>query len=465
MKKINHIFCLFMVLNLLIGCEQEEFNDEITNHETNIEPQLLSLKEAQKDMDFNSIIKDFELEKQIDNKFKSNDSLNINFDYFYKLENQNNKSFTFLIEKNSSNDSIIENLVVEKVNDTVRGYIIKYLNGHYKEVNDNLHLNANVVKTEYEGNIQELWNQNNLNNKSWSCGWVTTYTLRMCSNHGGFYSDNPACDNHGLSNWIPSSNYVCNHVPSVTETTDELIDLSVDTNGGGGGNGNGSVSPGTVPLIPCEDSLTLDPTLNEDCLNSGNNNVLLLDSIFTLDGPDIRIDSIESFLSIFDTSQDATIFFNVDQPIANQNEPNSGFNVGHSFITIKQGNKIRSFGFYPDGTSKPTAPTEPGIFGDNSLTEYDVNISKNVTGTKIQAIINLAKQYESGNYNLNDKNCTDFVIDVGAITDLDFGDASNNWYLGGGSNPGTLGQVLRSLISSGQATGITTGGTSPGNSE
>jgi len=268
MKKIKYVFLLVSLLFLTTGCEEDIIYENINDTENVNTPQILSLQEAQHDNDFNSIVKDFKLDKQIRTNFKNNDSLNINFDYFYKLENQNNKSFTFLIERNNPNDSIIENLVVEKVNDTVRGYIIKYLNGHYIQVNNNLHLNASVIKSPYQGNIQDLWNQNNLNTKSWSCSWVDTYTLRWCSNHGSHNNDNGACDNYGLSDWIITSNYVCGNSGDTP-----INDLSLGDSGGGGtsGGGGGSSSVGTAPLIPCKSDLTQGQTINSDCLNGGEN--------------------------------------------------------------------------------------------------------------------------------------------------------------------------------------------------
>ena len=279
MRKNRYIFYLFIVSLIILSCEKEIIKNEVIRNERNLTPELISLNEAQSDEDFNLIIKDFKLEKQINNNFKSNDSLNINFDYFYKLENNNNKSFTFLIERSNPSDSIIENLVVEKVNDTIRGYIIKYLDGHYQEIENNLHLYANVVKTEYQGNIQDLWNQNNLNTKSFSlsCGWVTTYTIRMCSVHGSFNSENSTCGNYGKSNWISSSNYVCNHVYIEDAENASSFDLSVPSSGGGGGGGGGSssTSPGTSPIIPCEDNVSLEQTIDEDCLNGNNDNVLM----------------------------------------------------------------------------------------------------------------------------------------------------------------------------------------------
>jgi len=105
-------------------------------------------------------------------------------------------------------------------------------------------------------------------------------------------------------------------------------------------------------------------------------------------------------------------------------------------LTIQQGSTVRSFGFYPDGISKPTAPTESGIFGNDQVHEIDVNGNVNATASELSRI----------------------------ILGLNFGDAGGTWLLVAGSNIGALGQVLRSQINSGNLNGSTSTGTSPLNS-
>lgn len=250
-------------------------------------------------------------------------------------------------------------------------------------------------------------------------------------------------------------------------------------NVGGGFNSGPGANPGDGSSGSNQSGNDGNPNNNQqdDCLQLSNGDcfkgaatepveLIPLDELFARQAPDPdrRIENVSFYLSVFDTNQRAEVTINVDQPVPNDDVTNDGFDVGHSFITIKQGLIVRSLGYYPDGTSKPTVPTEPGIFADNSNTDYNVNVITTVSGSELQQIIDLAIEYESEDYNLNDQNCTDFVIEVGEISGFNFGDADNDWFLGGGSNPGTLGQVLRGLINNNQATGSTKGGSSPLNS-
>ncbi|NNF21305.1 MAG: hypothetical protein HKN67_05140 [Saprospiraceae bacterium] len=65
-------------------------------------------------------------------------------------------------------------------------------------------------------------------------------------------------------------------------------------------------------------------------------------------------------------------------------------------------------------------------------------------------------------YNLNSFNCTDYAIGVANAIGLGIPDTDKDWYVGSGSNPGSLGEDLRDY--SGGDSSNTSGGSSPNSS-
>lgn len=217
--------------------------------------------------------------------------------------------------------------------------------------------------------------------------------------------------------------------------TDEYADPGDLYGGGGGGGSSGDV----------ENPLTL-----------------------ILPSPDRPIADMSDYLDCFNVSQNATITIYVDQPIPNSSDAwkatLSGAVVGHTFVSITQGNNTSVFGFYPNGDPNPYSPTKPGVMGNDSGEAYDVSISTTVSGSVLETILNYSINYNS-TYNLNTYNCSDFGIEIGNLAGLNLPDAFGTWPGGGGSNPGALGQHIRGVTPSGSVTTNTTGGTSPANNK
>lgn len=66
-------------------------------------------------------------------------------------------------------------------------------------------------------------------------------------------------------------------------------------------------------------------------------------------------------------------------------------------------------------------------------------------------------------YDLNTYNCTDFAIAIGNLAGLNLSDSYGSWPGGGGSNPGQLGQNIRTMSLPTNARRQTTGANSASN--
>lgn len=195
-------------------------------------------------------------------------------------------------------------------------------------------------------------------------------------------------------------------------------------------------------------------------------------------GDSTPITNMANYLSCFNTTQGAVLTIAADQPDAGDHDLftlNGG--VGHSFITIKQGNKVRSLGFYPKSGAQSIVPNTispnpndfynvPGEFHNNENTSYDVSLSVPITASQLSNLINGTVNFANNNpvYNLSSLNCTDIAIvmfETNTTVNLPSCESPN--ILWDGQTPGTLGEVLRDLPTPTGGTKDTNGGTSPQN--
>ncbi|GCC50952.1 hypothetical protein SanaruYs_11710 [Chryseotalea sanaruensis] len=183
--------------------------------------------------------------------------------------------------------------------------------------------------------------------------------------------------------------------------------------------------------------------------------------------PDRPISNMTDYLKCFTSTQSATVTIYVDQPVEGSNDAYAitwgGAVVGHTFVSITQGSNRSVFGFYPstDETS-PTSPPEPSVMGDDSGEGFDASISITISGPILQQILQYVINYNA-TYDLDNYNCSDFGISVGNLAGLALPDSYGSWPGGGGSNPGALGQHIRSRSSSGNISVNKVGGNAPTN--
>jgi len=179
------------------------------------------------------------------------------------------------------------------------------------------------------------------------------------------------------------------------------------------------------------------------------NDIDSLDDIAIVDGPDNPITDLTGFFECFDVTQDAVVTVYVSDPDPGTGEAWEmtwdGPFVGHTFISISQGSNTSVFGFYPQGDEVGLSnPNDTSSLGEDGGDPFSASISTTITGSQLQQIINFSINFNS-NYDLNTYNCTDFAIEAGNIGGLNLPSSDGNWPGGGGSNPGTLGEHIRSL--------------------
>ena len=121
--------------------------------------------------------------------------------------------------------------------------------------------------------------------------------------------------------------------------------------------------------------------------------------------------------------------------------------MGHTFISLSHstgGNtNTLVFGLYPLDGANPLSPETDRAIVDDGGHDYNVSYSFDLTCSDFNMILQEAIQIQGSNYNLNSNNCTDFGINLGNSIDLSIPDSQGTWGVGGGSNPGDLGEDLR----------------------
>lgn len=197
--------------------------------------------------------------------------------------------------------------------------------------------------------------------------------------------------------------------------------------------------------------------------------------------PDQPITNMTQYLSIFNTSQPAIITLSADQPISGSHFPfdptTTEGKAGHAILTIKQGTKVRSLGFYPENTAASILPNTltpdptdfisvPSSFGNDENHYFDVSISTPITAAQLLSAINNIKSIFQSNvsYNIKSSNCADFAIIIfNANTNVTIPSCESPKIYWNGQTPATLGEVIKSMNLPSGATRNTIGGTIPPN--
>lgn len=222
--------------------------------------------------------------------------------------------------------------------------------------------------------------------------------------------------------------------------------------------------------------------------NAGTTNTTGIGGISTTDinsGSAIYIPGAETlvglldgkFLDCFNTTNNSngvhSVTIYVDQPIPNSSATystetgykKSNIDVGHTVISIKQivsgVERIKTIGYYPRNSVTPNSPTTDGVFYDDGGKPFDVSYTISISPSQFNSLIqHIQNMTQYNTYHLNQQNCSDFAIDALSPI-ITIPDTYGSWPLGGGTNPGNLGQDLRNLSTSPTKTKNTTGGTGP----
>lgn len=166
--------------------------------------------------------------------------------------------------------------------------------------------------------------------------------------------------------------------------------------------------------------------------------------------PDTPIANIVNFLKCLNVNSSAKLTIYCNQPIPNSSASHDGTFVGHTFISIQQGGQTKVIGFYPQSNwISPINSSSAGVYGNDSGEDFNVSVSKDISASQLQSIMNYIYNSAGSTYNLNTYNCTDFGIAVGNKANMNLPDAYGTWPGGGGSNPGALGQYMRTMSGNG----------------
>ena len=103
-------------------------------------------------------------------------------------------------------------------------------------------------------------------------------------------------------------------------------------------------------------------------------------------------------------------------------------------------------GRYPETGGKPWNPDGKGELHYNGGFDYDVSITVSIEPWEFDLVrIAILEFDQNDNYNLNSNNCTHFVTTVFASIGIQLPNTSQAWPMGGGQNPGDLGEDLRAM--------------------
>jgi hypothetical protein len=120
--------------------------------------------------------------------------------------------------------------------------------------------------------------------------------------------------------------------------------------------------------------------------------------------------------------------------------------VGHAFIAVvdNQTGETTTVGFYPDGRVSVVRPETDGVIHDDAKHPWDVMKEYPLTEAQYNELLRLIEtaREKPPEYDLNENNCADWVIGVLAEIGIKVPDTQGSWPLGGGTNPGDLGEDL-----------------------
>lgn len=158
------------------------------------------------------------------------------------------------------------------------------------------------------------------------------------------------------------------------------------------------------------------------------NNILL-----TLAPPETPIKDVGKFFECFDITKTAVVTVYADQPIVGTSTPIDLKNLdpGHAFVSIKQNDRIVTFGFYPNSEGVKSLLPASSILGNNGGDHYDVSISITVSGSILSKVLSKAKNYPTI-YDINSFNCTNYARDIGITAGIGIPSAWGGIYPNGG---------------------------------
>jgi hypothetical protein len=178
---------------------------------------------------------------------------------------------------------------------------------------------------------------------------------------------------------------------------------------------------------------------------------------------DDKIRDIKDYLKCYDNNPSNDHIYElmvcVEQPEPGTRKPwgigdrGSGnpVDVGHTFLvaTEKTPNKtiVRNVGFYPSSMVWPYGPTAPGMLNNDSYHDFNIAlVIRTISHQFTQVLSYLLKGNNPGyKYNLNNNNCSTFILDALLEGNILLPRTVGHWKNGAGCNPGDLGEDIRTM--------------------
>jgi hypothetical protein len=156
------------------------------------------------------------------------------------------------------------------------------------------------------------------------------------------------------------------------------------------------------------------------------------------------IPNVAEYLKCFTAGTGAEVTIYVDQPVRNSPEAYdllSGY-VGHSWVSITQSGVTRLIGFYPNGTALPWSDDVNGKLKEDSDRSFDVSVSFDFNPEQMASVLSFIRG-PIPSYQVNDYNCTDFVMELFSKANISLPKTIGSWPKGQGYNPGNFGEDMR----------------------
>lgn len=162
--------------------------------------------------------------------------------------------------------------------------------------------------------------------------------------------------------------------------------------------------------------------------------------------PEIKIGTVKDAFNDGKTAKSYTFTIRAEQPAAGDKyvKWSMEHGVGHSFIGLRKTNTDGSyvekfFGFFPCKSDCSQGST----FRENSNHFYHEEISKEISESNFNKVLNMASEFETSAYHLTDNNCTTFSNKAAYIAGIQIYGGKGSWaFLWGGYNPASLGQSI-----------------------
>ncbi|MEQ3662288.1 MAG: hypothetical protein ABNG96_06310, partial [Flavobacterium sp.] len=437
------------------------------------------------------------------------------------IEKENYHSYTFKVIRENGSDFLLENIVVDKYNDSdYRTFLYQYdiTQDELNLINNNQYVDLNnkisIIVLE-NSSISNYLNTNSKIDYNSMCYVSNTYYVEgsfICPLGNHNYSNYPSCDffkdgtvlpTHG--NWATDVSLTPCVDAGGINNTDAGNESPSGENGGSGTGGSSTTTPTTTNYQKLREKCItennpevsswlnqpenadikndvidyLENSVNPDGLQSTEScydesseefqNVMDMYDILDdgmvngepiLVGPDVPIYDMAEYLSCFNTSLGATITIYADQPTSGAHDLLGDDGVGHAFVSIKQGTNIATLGFYPISTTGSVFGATPGIYGNDQNHSYDVSISVSVSSIKLTQIIGNLISNTDPIYELHQYNCTDVAVGIGNVSGMNIPscESPSVW---NGDTPGTLGEMIRNMPTPSGGSKNLTGGNAP----